>query len=116
MLQLGFGQRNGFDSRSDDAGRDRVVLARGLVWETDLEGAQESLDNWVVEGAELRVLPDGDGTREAVGVFVGVFVAENTRAGGMQLYGLAGSLAVVTALDNCSSDMGSGAAPGIVDE
>lgn len=114
---MGFGQRKGFDKRRDDAGRDSVVLARGLVcWDADFEGAHESLGNWAVEGAELRALPDGDGTREAVGVLVGVFVAENTRAGGMQLYGLAGSLAVVTALDKCSSDMGKGAAPGIDDE
>lgn len=62
------------------------------------------------------MLPDGDGTRDAVGVFVGVLVAENTRAGGMQLYGLAGSWALGAATGRCSSDTGSGAAPGIDDE
>jgi len=30
LLQLGFGQRNGLERRSEDAGRDKVVLARGV--------------------------------------------------------------------------------------
>ena len=30
LLQFGFGHLNGFDSRSDEAGRDRVVDARGV--------------------------------------------------------------------------------------
>jgi hypothetical protein len=30
LLQFGFGQRNGLERRSDEAGRERVVLARGV--------------------------------------------------------------------------------------
>ena len=30
LLQFGFGHLNGFDSRSDEAGRERVVDARGV--------------------------------------------------------------------------------------
>jgi len=45
LLQFGFGQRNGLERRSDDAGRERVVLARGV----DVgEGEEE-------EGAEAEV-------------------------------------------------------------
>jgi hypothetical protein len=30
LLQFGFGQRNGLERRSDEAGQKRVVLARGV--------------------------------------------------------------------------------------
>ena len=30
LLQFGFGQRNGLERRSEDVGRERVVLARGV--------------------------------------------------------------------------------------
>ena len=71
LLQLGFGHRNGFERSKDDAGRDRVVLGRD-EFEEDLE-----------EGGS-DVVRDGEGTREAVGVFVGVLAVEKTTAGGMQ--------------------------------
>jgi len=42
LLQFAFGQRNGLERRSDDAGRERVVLARGVeVGEGEVEAEAE---------------------------------------------------------------------------
>ena len=42
LLQFGFGQRNGLERRSDEAGRERVVLARGVdVGEGEVEDEAE---------------------------------------------------------------------------
>jgi hypothetical protein len=43
LLQFGFGQRNGLERRSDEAGRERVVLARGVdVGEGEVEDEAEA--------------------------------------------------------------------------
>lgn len=79
MLQLGFGQRNGLERSKEDAGRERVVLARDALEE---EGLAEGSEAW--DAVDWRAGLDGEGTREAAGVLAGVLAVEKTTAGGMQ--------------------------------
>jgi len=45
LLQFGFGQRNGLERRSEDAGRDKVVLARWVeVGEGEEDEAEAEVD------------------------------------------------------------------------
>jgi len=82
LLQLGLGQRKGFDKSKDEAGRDKVVLARGVAAAEEAVGDSVLIDAEVVEaveppGNELKYeAPEvGDGMREELGVLIGVLSA-----------------------------------------
>lgn len=73
LLQFGFGHLNGLDNKSDEAGRDSVVLARGvcpfaLIPAADVEGAAATVRKTDEAGA-------GDATRDDAGVLFGVLLA-----------------------------------------
>ena len=94
LLQFGFGHLNGFESSSEDAGRESVVDARAValapapVLELDadapalVEDDEEDEDDACALGATLlypEPEPDapgiGDATRDDAGVLSGVFPA-----------------------------------------
>ena len=90
LLQFGFGHLNGFESRRDVAGRDSVVLARGVceapceddedAWaELDEEGAG-TMAGWI---GYVDVWPEtGDATRDWSGVLAGVVALLLRRSAG----------------------------------
>ena len=94
LLQFGFGHLNGFDSRSEVAGRESVVLARGVCAAfcdaDDVEGCAAEDDDgagtiagWI---GYVDVGPDtGEATRDWSGVLAGVVALLFRRsAGGTQ--------------------------------
>lgn len=94
LLQFGFGQRKGLERRSEDAGRERVVLARGVeVGEGVVEDeAEAEVDACAERGPyEACCAATGEATRELDGVLAGVVEFELYRSvGGTQLKGLPG--------------------------
>jgi hypothetical protein len=86
LLQFAFGQRNGLERRSDEAGRERVVLARGVdVGEEAVEDEPEAEVDACAERGWYEAC-EGDATRELEGVFAGVVELELYRSvGGTQL-------------------------------
>jgi hypothetical protein len=80
------GQRNGLDRRSEEAGRERVVLARCVdVGEGAVgEQAEAEVEAWAESGWYEGCA--GDATRELEGVLAGVVELElYKRVGGTQL-------------------------------
>jgi hypothetical protein len=71
------GQRKGLDRSSEEAGRDKVVLARGVAVEGSPLPAAEDVE--FVEPpcgvVKYDVLDVGDGMREELGVLIGVLSA-----------------------------------------
>ena len=76
-MQLGFGQRKGLERKSEEAGRDNVVLARGVAEDGSLLPAAEDAE--LVEHPGCAVKYDevevGEGMREELGVLIGVLSA-----------------------------------------
>jgi hypothetical protein len=81
------------DRSNDDAGRDNVVLARGVAADgSPLPAADEA--DVVDEVAKYDVADVGEGMREELGVLTGVLsVLLKISAGGTHPEGLPGSLA-----------------------
>jgi hypothetical protein len=74
---LGLGQRKGFDRSKEEAGRDKVVLARGVAADRSVLLATDDGEEVEPPGNVLKYdAPDvGDGIREEPGVLVGVLSA-----------------------------------------
>jgi len=96
---LGFGQRKGLERSREEAGRESVVLARGVEDDESPLLACADGDEFDRLGDAVKYdAPDvGDGRREESGVVIGVLSALWYRsAGGTQLDGLEGSLLACT--------------------
>jgi hypothetical protein len=77
LLQFGFGHLKGFDRRREEAGRERVVLARGVVVVVAPADGRGFVNDMEERG-------EGEGTREVGGEVAGVLLLEKRRAGGTQ--------------------------------
>lgn len=121
---MGLGQRNGFDKSKDEAGRDKVVLARGVEAAATAAGesvllAAEVAEEVVPPGNELKYDAPavGDGMREDPGVLMGVLSAlVYSSAGGTHPEGLLGSLIELGVWTWSSYAGGDGTVPGMHDE
>ncbi len=92
LLQFGFGQRKGLERMREVAGRERVVLARGVEVGEGVVEAEAEVDACAERGRyEACCAATGEATRELDGVLAGVVELELYRSvGGTQLKGLPG--------------------------
>lgn len=97
---MALGQRKGLERRSEEAGRESVVLARGVAVSA-LEAGDVITDDLdpPCEVKKFAGVRTGEGSREELGVLAGVLSVEYSSWGGTQLDGLPGSL--VELLPDC---------------